>query len=749
MKTIKIFLASSEELENDRNAFGNLVRRLDNIYEKRGIRIILCPWEDLDAAYNNRRKQDEYNDIVRASDLFLAVFHTKAGKFTIEEFDVATEEFKRKASPKVYVYCKDLQPGETESPELQEFKRRLYDEMGHYWSRYGNRDTMQLHFVMQLQLLESNRMDALKVEENGEVTLDGHAIAHMDQLPFAAGNEAYQKMSAELLSLPDKIEKARELANKYPDDQYLQDELQAKLNRYNQLKEEFAKLQQALFDTAKLITQLQQEQVNARLRRAIEAFETGQLERANALLDEIAHEADRHMERLDQDRALVHQDIEAFQLQAKTLMADVSIPIEDRISRVAATYAKADNWAERSAYDKEKYAQLLFYYARFLEDYAHYNKAVVIYRRQIALSEQLWGTDHPGTSTSYNNIGLVYIHLSDYDKALEYLSKALDIHERVLGKTHPYTTSSYNNIGLVYDNLGDYDKALEYYSKALNVEEKVLGTDHPYTASDKNNIGYVYFCLGYNDKALEYYGKALDIRERVLGTVHPDTAQSYNNIGGVYDNLGYYDKALEYYGKALDIDKKVLGTNHPSTATDYNNIGGIFSRLGNYDKAMEYYGKALVIDEKVFGTAHPSIATNYNNLGTVYDNLGDHYKALKYYYKALDIHEQVLGKEHPSTASSYNNIGEAFFRLGDYNKALKYHGKALDIRERVLGKEHPDTAISFNNIGTVYFKLGDYNKALEYLSKTLAIFEDVLPENHPDIHTVRKNIEYVKGKMGI
>ena len=146
MKTIRIFLASSEELENDRNAFGNLIRRLDDIYEKRGIRIKLFKWEDYDAAYNDRRKQDEYNGYVRESDIFLAVFHRVAGKFTIEEFDVATEEFKKKALPKTYVYCKDLQEGENETPELQEFKKRLFEEMGHYWSRYANKDTMQLHF---------------------------------------------------------------------------------------------------------------------------------------------------------------------------------------------------------------------------------------------------------------------------------------------------------------------------------------------------------------------------------------------------------------------------------------------------------------------------------------------------------------------------------------------------------------------------------------------------------------------------
>ena len=59
MKTIKIFLASSDELRQERIAFGNLVRKLDKIYERRGIRVELFEWEDYDAAYNGQRKQDE------------------------------------------------------------------------------------------------------------------------------------------------------------------------------------------------------------------------------------------------------------------------------------------------------------------------------------------------------------------------------------------------------------------------------------------------------------------------------------------------------------------------------------------------------------------------------------------------------------------------------------------------------------------------------------------------------------------
>ena len=335
MKSIKIFIASSDELADDRNAFGNLVRRLDAIYEKRGIRIELFEWEDYDAAYNNKRKQDEYNDQIKASDMFLALFHTKAGRFTIEEFDLATEEFRLHASPKVYAYCKDLQAGDVESRELKEFKRRLFEELGHYWCRYNNRDSMQLHFVMQLQLVETNESEALTVED-GIVKFGETPIAQFDNLSFAAGNTSYKNMQKELNELPEKIEKARLRLEKMPNDEDLQDDLQQKKNRFVYLKEVFNRQQQALLDTAKRIAFMQQEKVSDAIRRAIDAFEDGNLERANILLEEVACEADQHMEQLSTQRQLVHQDIEALHLQTKTLMADITIPIKERINRIAA-----------------------------------------------------------------------------------------------------------------------------------------------------------------------------------------------------------------------------------------------------------------------------------------------------------------------------------------------------------------------------------------------------------------------------
>ena len=692
MKTIKIFLASSEELDNDRMAFGNLVRRLDDMYEKRGIRIKLFEWEDYDAAFNDRRKQDEYNNYVRQSDVFLALFHKKAGKFTIEEFNVASEEFKTKTSPKVYTYCKDLQPGEEETPELIEFKKHLFDEMGHYWCRYDSRESLQLQFVMQLQLVESSQMKDLKVE-NGEVSLDGLRIAKMDKLKFAAANEDYVKAQQEINELHDeieemqlslekkqeKMEKKKAKLEKDPNDEdyqeeYLEvkeevdeliDKLQPKLNKYNKLKEEFAEYQTLLFNTAKRVAQLQGERITERMRRAMDAFNEGKVREANIILDEAEADARKHLEDYKQSKEItelkrlaVISSIDELLLKTSTIMADATIPIQERIERTEEAYAQADEMAQEIELDKKKRLVLLDKYAKHLYNYAKYDKAIELCNREIAMSEDLYGDEHPHTANSFNNIGWVYGCLGDYTKALEYYQKSLEIRVRVLGEEHPDTATNYNNIGWVYENRRDYPKALEYYKKSLEIRVRVLGEEHPDTADTYNNIGWVYCLRGVYPKALEYSQKSLKICGRVLGEEHRNTANSYDNIGRIYSGLGNYTEALEYYQKSLEIRRRVLGDEHPDTADTYNKIGDVFRCLGDYEHAIDFALKALPIHVAAFGENHIFTSFCHDRIALAYRGLKQYNKALEHFRKALEIRRLQPTSEEGAIQQSMKYIEE-------------------------------------------------------------------------------------------
>lgn len=646
-RTIKIFLASSEELKEEREKFGNLIRRLDDRYLKRGIHIKLLVWEDLDPCYNNVRKQDEYNAWIRESHIFVCLFYTKAGEYTLEELNVAKAENARRKEPKVIIYCRDLQDGDVDMPELAEFKQSLARELNHFWGHFSTTDKLHLDFVMFLLNREGD-VDGVKVEK-GNVVFDGMHVANLDNLPFASENEDYKDMKQRLETLSVEVNQLWDAIQQAPSVEMLRSLHQQKLNEYNTLKERFGKHQQALFDTAKRISEIQLEKVDRELQRAIIEFENGHIEAANAILDGIESETDCHERQMELDHSLIHRDIEALQMKTKILMDNLSIPIEERIKLTLETYQKADRLAMKSAMAKDKYVKLLFEYGEFLYTYAKYDQALSVWLRNCKMNEELYGSEHPITATSYNNIGNVYYFYGEYEKARDYYEKALKIRVGLLGPNHPETAKSYNNMGDVFYILGDYVKAMDYYQKDLSLCERILGNNHLDTAKSYNNIGLVYCELSDSNKALECYQKALEIRKKVLGPNHPDVACLYNNIGIVYDNLCDYRMALTYYLQAMEIQEKVLGLNHPDTASSYNNIGSVYISQKRYADALNFFQKSMDIKLKTLSAQNTDIANTYYNMGITLEKLKKYEDALGCYYKALDIWNTILGSDNANT----------------------------------------------------------------------------------------------------
>lgn len=143
----------------------------------------------------------------------------------------------------------------------------------------------------------------------------------------------------------------------------------------------------------------------------------------------------------------LHQDIDNLLAQIPGVLADESQLVSTRIVEVMGLYQKADRWASKTDYDKEKYSDLLFDYAVFLYKYGMYYDAEAVWLRQIPLAEELYGKEHKNTATSYNNIGLVYKAQGDYPKALK-------IRKARLGDDHPYTKATQGWIDLTLAAMG-------------------------------------------------------------------------------------------------------------------------------------------------------------------------------------------------------------------------------------------------------------------------------------------------------
>ena len=583
---------------------------------------------------------------------------------------------------------------------------------------------------------------------------------------------------------------------KYPDDEDLREDLQQKINRFNRIKAEFSHLQKALFDTAQRITAmksvLQMEQVSDMMRRAIEAFEDGNLERANTLLDEIAQEAEHHMEQLERQRDLVHQDIQAFQLQARTTLADINLIAKERISKVYSIYAKAVEWAEKSALEKDKYIQLLFEFGSFLYEYAEYEKAITIYNRLISLNTdnssnptvlassycnagmalykkgkcsvndvlkylykaiEIMGENVDKESSAmanvYDNIGSILLQHSP-SEALKYHIHALSILEKQSPVNQFNLSTTYNNVATAYHRQGDYSRALEYYSKALEIQKHLINGDCVNTATTYDNIGIIYSAQNVYDKALDFHFKALSIYEKVLGEYHPDTAGAINNIGTLYLNQGQPQKALGYYKRVLRIVDKSGIKAQANSATLYNNLSVAYEMVGNLDKAIEFLHKSVTIKEKLFGGKDESVVETYKHICTLYYKQGRTDMVKEYFTKTLSVDDTSSMNSNAQINSNYSEMktakkciieGDSFDKRGDNAQALPKYLAALAIFETNFDKEHPAIADMHMKVGGTYHKMRDYGNAVASFSKALEIYEKCSNTDPARIKQLKKLIE--------
>lgn len=160
VKIIRIFLASSSELREDRDAFELYFRQQNDRLRKEGLYIEIVRWENYLDAMSNTRLQDKYNQEIRNCDIFVSLFKTKTGKYTEEEFNVAIQTYKKTGKPQIYTYFQKAMVSTSVSnradvQSLWDFQKKL-EKLGHFYTEYESIDGLQRHFRDQLDMLREN-----------------------------------------------------------------------------------------------------------------------------------------------------------------------------------------------------------------------------------------------------------------------------------------------------------------------------------------------------------------------------------------------------------------------------------------------------------------------------------------------------------------------------------------------------------------------------------------------------------------
>jgi nucleoside 2-deoxyribosyltransferase len=156
-RNIKIFVASSAEMEAERGEMVHIVNEVGKVFPH--LKLEPVKWEtDLESgSYQKQRIQDEINPLLAECDIVVVLFYSRVGRFTLEEYGLAIEKDKKvflyfktgfspRASEEHRIYGRVLQLKERVAEDnrtlyreyqiIEEFRRLLYQDLNLYLSNH-------------------------------------------------------------------------------------------------------------------------------------------------------------------------------------------------------------------------------------------------------------------------------------------------------------------------------------------------------------------------------------------------------------------------------------------------------------------------------------------------------------------------------------------------------------------------------------------------------------------------------------
>ena len=156
MKKIKIFLASSEELKEERLELAGLVNHMNFALEKSDIKIYLVKWEYLDSSMSPIHKQEEYNRTLEKCDMCMVLYWTRFGKYTKAELDTAYRQISNDSSKKLCVCFKN---SNDENNEIADFKKQLESEYKLPFYTFNNEKELKREFLHQFDTIQKENLN--------------------------------------------------------------------------------------------------------------------------------------------------------------------------------------------------------------------------------------------------------------------------------------------------------------------------------------------------------------------------------------------------------------------------------------------------------------------------------------------------------------------------------------------------------------------------------------------------------------
>ncbi len=270
-----------------------------------------------------------------------------------------------------------------------------------------------------------------------------------------------------------------------------------------------------------------------------------------------------------------------------------------------------------------------------------------------------------GQAGANNNLGTIYFYKGNITKSLQcYLNAAQALENDKSGSSkqtffRKQLSSTYNNIGTIYLRQKLYDEAEKYFYKSIKIDRDIndkIGMSHSY-----NNIGTIKEEVNKYDEAIKNYEIALELKKEANDT--DGIASTLINMGVIRMNQNKFKESEEYFANALTMSKRT--NNMQDEALALINMGDMFYLKKDYSKSVPYYEKGISVCKKQKYAQFLSYA--YSSMSQSYFRMKDFEKAYGYYELHVRTKDSLYNNENAKTIHEL----EAKYESGAKEKEIK------------------------------------------------------------------------------
>jgi DNA-binding winged helix-turn-helix (wHTH) protein/serine/threonine protein kinase len=222
-------------------------------------------------------------------------------------------------------------------------------------------------------------------------------------------------------------------------------------------------------------------------------------------------------------------------------------------------------------------------------------EAIPMAREAVALTEQVFGPDHPLVQERRFYLASVLVQADQAEEAIDILT---DVRRRLLAMSGTETTISarvVNQLGMAFGHAKRYPESLAALQIALDYSVKTRGESDEVSLAVMNNIAGDMAQMGRTKDAIALARRVLDAQRGRTGPDDVDALWDQNNLADDYLRDGNLAEAEAQFRDVLDRARRVFAHREWDLGQFAFRLGGVLAEEGKTDEARSLLEESVTI----------------------------------------------------------------------------------------------------------------------------------------------------------